>query len=93
MHVGRVGQPVEVVGGDGEVRRHLGGARIPGGAVDVGPGILAPQRPAERVLPAPGADDEQPHGFCAFLKASRARSAARRAASATWVAISFASPA
>ena len=39
------------------------------------------------------ADDQQPHDFWAFRNASRARSAARFAASATWVAISRASPA
>ena len=38
-------------------------------------------------------DDEDPHDFWAFRNASRARSAARLAASATWVASSRASPA
>ena len=93
VHVGGIGQAIEIVGRDREIRRHLRGAGVARRAVDVGIGVLPPKRPAERVLPASGADDEQSHGFWAFLNASRARSAARRAASATWVAISLASPA
>ncbi len=93
VHVRRIGDAVEVVRGDGEVGGELGGTRIPGRAVEVGVGLLPPQRPAEGVLAPAAADDQQPHDFCAFRKASRARSAARRAASATWEASSRASPA
>ena len=93
MHVGRVGDAVEIVGGDGDVRGELGGAWVSRGAIEVGVGVLAPEGPAERVLAPAAADDQQPHDFCAFRNASRARSAARLAASATWVAISRASPA
>ena len=93
VHVRGVGQPVEVVGGNRKVGRQLRGAGVARRTVDVGAGVLPPKRPAEGMLPAPRSDYQQPHGFCAFLKASRARSAARRAASATWVAISRASPA
>ena len=93
VHVGRVGQSVQIVGGDGEVGGELGGTGIARRAVEVGVGVLAAERPAERMLPPSAADDQQPHGFCAFRNASRARSAARRAASATWSASSRASPA
>ena len=93
VHVGRVGDAVEVVGGDGEVGGELGGAGIAGRAVEIGVRVLAAERPAEGVLPSAAADDQQPHDFWAFRNASRARSAARLAASATWVASSRASPA
>jgi hypothetical protein len=63
LHVGRVGQPVEVVGGDREVDGELGGSRISGRAVEVGVRVLSAEGPAERVLPAPAADDQKPHGF------------------------------
>ena len=93
VHVGRVGDAVQVVGRDGEVGRQVGGAGIAGRAVEIGVRVLAPERPAESVLPSASADDQQPHDFWAFRNASRARSAARLAASATWVASSRASPA
>jgi hypothetical protein len=63
MHVGRVGQPVEIVGGNREVDGKLGGPRISGRAIEVGVGVLPAEGPAERVLPAPAAYDQQPHGF------------------------------
>ena len=66
---------------------------LPGRAEQVGVGILAAEGPAERVLPPAAADDQEPHDFWAFRNASRARSAARLAASATWLASSRASPA
>ena len=66
---------------------------LPGRAVQIGVGVFAAEGPAERVLPAPAADDQEPHDFWAFRNASRARSAARLAASATWLASSRASPA
>ena len=93
MHVGGVGQAVEVVGGDGEVGGELGGAGIARGAEEVGVRVFAAEGPAERVLPPAAADDQEPHDFWAFRNASRARSAARLAASATWLASSRASPA
>ena len=91
MHVRGVGEAIQVVRGDGKVGGELGGAGIARGAVEVGVGLLAAEGPAERVLPPAAADDQEPHDFCAFRKASRARSAARLAASATWVASSRAS--
>ncbi len=93
VHVGRVGQAVDIVGGNGKVFGELGGTWIPWGAVQLGLRILPAEGPAERVLPAPAAYHEQSHDFCAFRKASRARSAARLAASASWPASSRASPA
>ena len=77
----------------GRLVARLGGAGIAGRAVEIRVGVLAAERPAERVLPPAAADDQQPHDFWAFRNASRARSAARLAASATWVASSRASPA
>jgi hypothetical protein len=52
MHVGRVGQAVEIVGRDGEILSELSGAWIAGGAIQFGPRILSVEGPAERVLPA-----------------------------------------
>jgi hypothetical protein len=52
VHVGRVGQAVEIVGGDGEVLGDLSGARIARRTVKLGPGVLSAEGPAERVLPA-----------------------------------------
>ena len=77
----------------GRLVARLGGAGIAGRAVEIRVRVLAPERPAEGVLPSAAADDQQPHDFWAFRNASRARSAARLAASATWVASSRASPA
>ena len=93
LHVGRVGQPVQIVGGNRKVAGKIGGAGVAWRAIDLGLWVLAVECPAEGVLPPAAADHEQPHGFCAFRNASRARSAARLAASATWVASSRASPA
>ena len=78
---------------NGEVGGELRGTGIARRTVEVRVRVLAPERPAERVLPPARADDQQPHDFCAFRKASRARSAARRAASATWLATARASAA
>ena len=93
VHVGRIGNAVEVVGGDGEIVGELGGTRVAGGTVELRVGIFSAEGPAQGVLPASTAHHQQSHGFCAFLKASRARSAARLAASASCPASSRASPA
>ena len=93
VHIGQVGQAIEIVRRDGQVGGERGGAGIAGRAVEVGLGVLPPDRPAERMFPASAADHQGPHGFWALRNASRARSAARLAASATWVASSRASPA
>ena len=92
VHVGGVGEPVEIVRRDGKVRREGGGAGIPRGCVDVGVRVLPAQRPAKCMFPAAPSDDEQPHFFWAPLNASAAALAARFAAPATSRAISFASP-
>jgi len=80
-----------VIGRDRQVNGDIRCARVARRAVQVCLGILVAEGGAERVLPAAAPNHENPHGFCAFRNASRAFSAARLAASATWLASSRAS--
>ena len=64
------------------------GARVAGGGVEGRVGGVALQRPAERVLAAARADDQDPHFF---FKASAKAWAARFAVSTTSSTTAFAS--
>jgi hypothetical protein len=83
VHVRRIGHAVQIVGGDRQVLRNLGGAGVTWGTVQISVGILAAKRPTERMLTPSASNHEQPHGFWAFRNASRAEAAARLATSAT----------
>jgi hypothetical protein len=52
VHVGRVGNAVEIVGSDGKVVGNFSGAGITGSAIQLGPGVLSTESPAERMLPS-----------------------------------------
>ena len=75
-------------GRDLEVAAVPRGARVAGGGVEGGVGGVALQRPAERVLAAARADDQDPHFF---FKASAKAWAARFAVSTTSSTTAFAS--
>jgi hypothetical protein len=63
VHVGGIGQAIEIIDGDREVGGELGGAGVAWGAEQIGVRVFAAEGPAERVLPAPAADDQEPHDF------------------------------
>ena len=91
MHVGCIGQPVDIISGNWKVDGEIGGTGVPRRTVQIGIGVLVAEGGTERVLPPSAPHHEYPHDFCAFLNASLAFSAARLAASATWLASSRAS--
>lgn len=93
VHIGGVCEPIEIISGDGEILSQLLRSGISRSAVQMRICILTAERPAERMLAAATAHHEKSHDFWAFLKASRADAAARRATSAICVARSRASPA
>ena len=85
----RGGHPVEVIGSAREVGGDGGSAGVARGGEDGGGGLFAAEGRDQRVFAAPATDDQQPHLRCwASRKASRARSAALRAASLTELAAS-----
>ena len=72
LHVGRVGQTIDVRCGDGKIGGELGGTWIAWRAVEIGVRIFAAEGPAECVFSSSAADDQNPHDcFCALRKASR----------------------
>ena len=86
-------EAVGVVAADGKIGGKLGGARIARCAVEVSGGKIVAKGPAERVLAATPADDQNLHFCRALRKASRAEAAAFLAASVTLSIVSRASPA
>src|SRR5207237_9951813 len=84
----RLNEVVHGGGTDVGVGAELCGAGVAGGGEQVGVGSVALQRPAERVLAAAPADDQDSHFF---LKASEKACAARLAVSTTSSTTAFAS--
>ena len=93
MHVGCISEPIQIIRCNREILSQLLRSGVSGCAIDLRICILTAERPAKRMLPTSASHHEQSHGFWAFLNASRADAAARRATSAICVASSRASPA
>jgi hypothetical protein len=63
MHIGRIGNAIEIIGGDGKIVGDLGCAGIARGTIECGTGIFTTEGPAQRVLPPSASNDQQSHGF------------------------------